>query len=170
MSFKTKSIIRNLLFDILPFSFFVLIMYGLFMLASNTSGVLSLSLYFFASLGLLVLIVVFFLRITAKNAPDNIKYSNDGIELYRKGVGYDFIPWNNVTDVEIRRLPKGNIRAYIFTDKYCNAYTTPMTRNDDLITNKNDALRVRCTDNLLETIYNKRPDIVIKHYEDVQIL
>ena len=170
MSFKTKSIIKNLLFDILPFSFFALIMYGLFMLASNTSGVLSLSLYFFASLGSLVLIVVFIISITSKDCTDNIKYSNDGIELYRKGVGYDFIPWNNVTDVEIRRLPKGNIRAYIFTDKYCNAYTTPMTRNDDLITNKNDALRVRCTDNLLETIYKKRPDIVIKHYEDVQRL
>lgn len=170
MSFKTKSIIKNLLFDILPFSFFALIMYGLFMLASNTSGVLSLSLYFFASLGLLVLIAVFIISITSKDCTDNIKYSNDGIELYRKGVGYDFIPWNNVTDVEIRRLPKGNIRAYIFTDKYCNAYTTPMTRNDDLITNKNDALRVRCTDNLLETIYKKRPDIVIKHYEDVQRL
>lgn len=170
MRFKTKSIIRNLLLCVLPFSFFTLIMYGLFMLASNTSGVLSLSLYFFASLGLLVSIVVFILRITSKNGTDNIKYSNDGIELYRKGVGYDFIPWNNVTDVEIRRLPKGNIRAYIFTDKYCNAYTTPMTRNDDLITNKNDALRVRCTVKLLETIYNKRPDIVIKHFEDVQIL
>ena len=170
MSFKTKSIIRNLLFGILPFSFFALIMYGLFMLASNTSGVLSLSLYFLASLGLLVLIAVFIFGITSKNGIDNIKYSNDGIELYRKGVGYDFIPWNNVTDVEIRRLPRGNIRAYIFTDKYCNAYTTLMARNDDLITNKNDALWVRCTDNLLETIYNKRPDIVIKHFEDVQIL
>ena len=170
MSFKTKSIIRNLLLCVLPFSFFTLIMYGLFMLASNTSGVLSLSLYFFASLGLLVSIVVFILRITSKNGTDNIKYSNDGIELYRKGVGYDFIPWNNVTDVEIRRLPKGNIKVYVFTDKYCNAYTTPMTRNDDLITNKNDALRVRCNDNLLEMIHNKRPDIVIKHFEDVQIL
>ena len=91
MSFKTKSIIRNLLLGILPFSFFALIMYGLFMLASNTSGVLSLSLYFLASLGLLVLIAVFIFGITSKNGTDNIKYSNDGIELYRKGVDREII-------------------------------------------------------------------------------
>ena len=170
MSFKTKSIIRNLLLCVLPFSFFALIMYGLFKLASNTSGFLSLSLYASASIGSLILIVVFLVSITSKNGTDNIKYSNDGIELYRKGVGYDFIPWNNVTDVEIIRLPKGNIRAYIFTDKYCNAYTTPMSPHDEVISKEHDALRLRCNDNLLEMIHNKRPDIVIKHFEDVQIL
>lgn len=170
MSFKTKSIIKNLLLNALPFAVFALIIYGLFNLAANTYGVLSFSLYIFASLGALILFVLFFLGLTSKTGTDNIEYDDDGIKLYRKGVGEDFIPWKSVTDVEIWRLPKGNIKVYIFTEKYNNSYTSPISNVSECTSKKHDALKLRCTEDLLQTIYHKRPDIEIKHCEDVQLL
>lgn len=171
MSFKTKSIIKLISLNLIILAIGVLLFSSLFGLAarvSYNSPAASISLYCFASIGSLVFTILFVCTVKATFYTNCIEYNDNGIMLYRPKFGEDFIPWKSVTSIEIWRLPIGFKKAYIFTEKYCNAYTSPRERGIFAnITLKNDALKLTCTERLLMTIESRCPDIEIKRFTDV---
>lgn len=168
MRFKTISVIKHILFHVLILAVGALISYGLFNFAVASYGALSFTVYIFAICFSIVFVLIF--SISLKSIPDSVKYNENGIALYRAKSGEDFIPWSSVTDVEIWRLPRGNTKVYIFTEKYCNAYTSPVEKNGEHYSKEQDALKLRFTDSLLQMINRKRPDIEIKRFDDMQVL
>lgn len=171
MSFKTKSIFKLIANVVMISAGGILIFASLFGLASRASynsPAASFSLYCFASLGSLVFLILICGIIKATFYTDCIEYNDDGIMLFRPKLGEDFFPWSSVVDVEIWRLPNGIKKVYIFTEKYCNAYTSPRSRGIfENISLNNDALRLNRTEKLLMTIEAKCPDIEIKSFRDV---